>query len=92
MAALKDDVTGEFLNDATVTVTLTDATTGEEVDGATWPVNMNYLDDSNGVFRCSLTHELELLAGRQYNAVVVADGGVGLYASFTVLCVARARV
>jgi hypothetical protein len=91
VASLKDDTTGEFLNSATVSVTLKNASTGVNVVGETWPLNMSYITDSNGIFRCSLKHELELLAGQQYNAVITADGGVGLYASFTVLCVARAR-
>lgn len=88
---LKNELTGAFLTAASVTVTLKDST-GANVIGDTWPKTLTYLASSNGVYRCTLLHALALVAGRRYTAVIVADGGAGLYASFTVDCVARTRV
>ncbi len=88
---LKNDIDGLFINDADVTVTISAAGSEEGVDGDTWPKTVGYVEDSEGVYRCSLPHELELVAGQRYAAAVVVDGGSGLYASFTVDCVARAR-
>lgn len=87
---LKNDLTGVFLNTATVTVTLKDAT-GAEVAGDIWPKAMEYLDASNGIYRTTLPYSLVMTAGSRYSAVIAADGGAGLHAEWTVECVCRAR-
>ncbi len=87
---LRDEVAGVFIPDAEVTVTLKDSA-GANVVGDTWPKTLTYLASSNGVYRCTMVHGLALVAGQRYSAAIVADGGNGLYASFTVDCVARAR-
>lgn len=90
VANLVNGLTGEPLNSADVKVTLLDAN-GIEVDGDTWPKSLLYLTGSRGVYRVTLSHSLPLLAGARYTASVVADGGPGLLATWSVECVARER-
>lgn len=91
VGSLKNELTGAFLNSAAVTVTVTDMS-GVEVSGDTWPKTMAYLTGSDGVYRATLLHGLALVAGTRYQAEVAADAGTGLYASWTIDCVARDRV
>jgi len=65
-----------YINDATVTVTLTD-TAGDEVSGETWPLAMSYVTSSNGKYTATLTDSLSLSPNKRYTAQVVADGGDG---------------
>lgn len=87
---LKNELTGVFLNAATVTVTLKDAA-GADVAGDTWPKTLNYLAASNGTYRATLLYSLTLTAGSRYTAVITADGGAGLHAEWAMDCVCRAR-
>lgn len=87
---LKNELTGADLNAATVTVTLKDAA-GANVTGDTWPKTMTYVTGSKGTYRTTLLYSMPLTAGDRYNAVISANGGAGLQASWTVECVARAR-
>lgn len=90
VAALNNEMTGEDLNAAIVTVQLT-TQGGVDVDGDTWPKTMAYVEGSRGLYRTTLPFTLELVAGGRYNAQVVADAGTGLRAAWTVDCVARER-
>lgn len=87
---LRDELTGEALNSASVAVTLKDAA-GANVTGGTWPLAMVYVTDSDGVYRCTLGHALSLTAGQKYTAVITANAGTGLYATWNEECVARLR-
>jgi len=74
--ALYDNAAAEYVNDATVTVTLTDRA-GNEVSGETWPVTLSYVAGSDGKYRGTLSDSLSLSANRRYTAKVTADGGAG---------------
>ena len=87
---VREEVTGEFMNSATVQVTLFDGN-GEEVGGDTWPRTMDYVTDSKGVYRTTLPKTLDLVPNGRYVAAVEVDGGAGLYAKWTIQCVARSR-
>lgn len=87
---LKNEVTGAFLNAATVTATLVDAQ-GSEVGGQSWPVTLAYVTDSDGIYRGTLSYAMSLTATSRYTAQVTADGGAGLRASWDVPCTARTR-
>lgn len=87
---LKNELTGAYLNSATVTVTLKDAA-GANVTGDTWPKALAYLALSNGTYRATLLYSLALTAGSRYTATIIADGGAGLRAEWTLECVCRAR-
>lgn len=88
---LKNELTGAFLSDATVTVTLVEKSSGEPVAGETWPKPMDYVADSSGLYRATLPYTLALAAGARYDAVITADGGDGLRARWSVECVGRRR-
>jgi len=74
---LKNEVTGDYLDAATVTVTLVDSNDAE-VSGETWPLTMSYVTGSNGVYRATFSDTLSLTKLAKYTAKVTADGGAGL--------------
>ena len=71
-----------YQNTATVEVTLQDAN-GNEVAGDTWPLTMNYVSASNGIYRATLIDTLTLVEGN-YIAVITANAGAGQYRTFYV--------
>lgn len=73
------DVTdpGNYLNAATVTVTLVDSV-GAEVGNETWPLTMAYVSNSDGIYRATLNDDLTLILEARYTAKVSANGGAGL--------------
>lgn len=75
LIGLKSAIEGTFINDGAVKVTILDPA-GAEVDGATWPLAMDYVGGSDGDYRAILTHELALVANQKYLAVIDANGGV----------------
>ena len=76
---LQNEVSGAYLNSATVTVTLVDAD-GTEVAGETWPLTMDYVAASDGNYRATLTDTLSALlsSGVDLVAQITANGGAGL--------------
>lgn len=88
--ALTDDLTGDALNAAAVTVTLVDSD-GDEVGGEVWPKTLAYVTNSNGVYRATLPHTLSMTSGGRYVAQVAVDAGPGLRAAWRIDCVARHR-
>jgi hypothetical protein len=88
--ALKNELTGADINDATVTVSLADAA-GNAVSGETWPKALTYVEGSHGIYRATLPYTLDLVPGGRYFATIVADAGAGLRAEWDIECVARNR-
>lgn len=79
----KNALTGVFINNATVTATIKDAT-GANVAGETWPKTLPYVAASNGVYRALLSGTIALVAGQSYTAVfVVTDPGTGATRTLT---------
>lgn len=68
------DPDGAYINTATVTVTLLDFS-GEEVDGETWPVSLDYVADSDGKYQGILDDAIELENGEIYTLAVDAVDG-----------------
>lgn len=87
---LKNELTGAFVNDATVTVTLTNSA-GVAVGGEVWPKTLAYVAGSEGSYRATLPDTLSLTNGGRYEAAITADAGAGLRASWVIACVARTR-
>lgn len=87
---LKNEVTGAFLNAATVTATLVDSD-GDQVAGETWPKSLEYVYGSDGIYRATLPYTMGLTSGGRYTAQISVNGGSGLRASFALPCVARGR-
>lgn len=74
LIGLTSAIEDEFINDATVTVTIKDGV-GNNVTGATWPLAMDYVTASDGNYRTILTHELAFAHNAKYVAAIDADGG-----------------
>lgn len=87
---LKNGSTGEFVNDATIVVTLVDADSVEVV-GQDWPTQMAYVAGSDGKYRCILDDSLELVHGGFYTAIITADAGSDLKAYWELRCQADTR-
>lgn len=90
LEGLKNDATGAFINDATVTVTLKDEA-GAEVSGQTWPTTLLYVAASDGVYRATLQDVLSLTEKERYFAEVSANGGAGLQGEFVLPVQAEVR-
>ena len=82
ISGLKDVIADTYINTATCAVTLKDAN-GNNVSGETWPLTMNYVSASNGIYRATLADTLSVSAG-DYTAIVTANAGAGQYATFNV--------
>ena len=82
--------TGTYINDATVTVTLKDAS-DNEVAGETWPLAVGYVSASDGIYRAILQNTLTITAGASYTAEVSADGD-SLQAFWAIAVTAANRV
>lgn len=90
VAGLKNELTGAFMNSATVTVSLAD-NDGEPVDGNAWPLPLQYVADSDGVYRATLADTLDLTSNTRYVAELIADAGAGLRGKWLLDCVCRKR-
>jgi len=77
LIGLKDVVLDSFMNAATVTITLNDRN-DVPVTGQTWPTAMDYVAASDGKYRAVLEDAMSLDAGKNYTAIIDADGGVNL--------------
>src|SRR5574343_1822909 len=74
LQGLKNTVENAWVNDATVTVHLR-TRGGADVAGATWPLDMLYVEASSGDYRAGLPAALSVTAGAWYVAqIAVADG------------------
>ncbi len=71
VSGLKDHLTGEFVNDADVAVTLTDLDE-QELAGETWPRTMEYVAGSSGKYRTVLNYAIAAEVGDIIYAVVTA--------------------
>lgn len=90
VANLRDQATGDYLNAATVTVSLKDSS-GVAVVGESWPLALAYITASNGTYRAILRDTLTLASGARYVATVIADAGEGRRAQWELDVVARTR-
>lgn len=77
LSDLTNETTGDNINDATVTITLTDSD-GVSVSGDVWPKIMTHVTNSNGVYRVTLLDTLVLTNNARYIAKISANGGAGL--------------
>lgn len=90
VSGLKNETTGAYLNSAAVAVSLADAD-GNPVDGNAWPLALDYVADSDGVYRVTLADALALTPNARYTAELTADAGAGLHAKWLLECVCRKR-
>lgn len=72
---LKSAVEGTFINDATVTVTVKNAS-GANVSGQTWPAAMSYVAASSGDYRAVIEDDAALMPRQTYTAEITVNAGV----------------
>lgn len=65
-----------YINNATVTMTLTDQTTGVAIVGETWPVTLSYVTGSNGRYEVTLSYALAVTEGQRLLASCLAVHGL----------------
>lgn len=70
---LKNSITDEFINDASVTATI--QLNGVDVEGQAWPLALDYVTASDGKYRGLSSADLVLLKDRTYSAIVEAVAG-----------------
>ena len=87
---LQNSVTGEYVNNATVTVSLSDKS-GALVSGSSWPLTLAYVTGSDGFYQASLPASLNLVNTRYYVASVTADVAGEYQAAWDQTVVARQR-
>ncbi len=87
---LKNPITGDFLNAAAVDITITNEATGVEVTGETWPLEIPFVANSNGIYRVVLDKLIAFIAGQRYTAVINAREG-NLDAKWTLVYLAEVR-
>jgi hypothetical protein len=74
LLGLQNASNGAYVNDATVSVTVKDAS-GTNVVGENWPISMNYVSGSNGDYRCVLIDTLSFSPGMTYTANISVNAG-----------------
>ena len=72
LTGLKDVVTDNYVNDATVTAALTDSD-GNAVSGAD-AISLVYRSGSDGHYVGEIPHDVELVEAQQYTLTVTAVG------------------
>ena len=90
LRGLRDETSGDFLNSATVTVTVKNAA-GNAISGDTWPKTMTYVTDSDGVYRANVSYAADLAADATYTASITADAGAGKRAQWEMPLLAKTR-
>lgn len=75
---VQNAVTEEYLNDATVTVTVVDAQTDAPIAGQAWPLTLPHAPGSNGDYRATLVDTLAVSPQQTLVAKVTVDNGSGL--------------
>ncbi len=77
LSGLKNEITGAFINNATVTAKVVDRN-GVDVAGQSWPVTLTYVSSSDGVYRGTLSDSMSLARFDLYTVQVTASAGAGL--------------
>jgi hypothetical protein len=71
---LRAELQGEFINSASVTVTIKDSI-GIALAGQTWPLAMPYVTGSDGNYRAYLSSALPFISRQNYTAFIDANDG-----------------
>lgn len=89
LSGLRNEVTGEYINDALLSAELTD-TQDVAVAGQSWPLIMDYVAGTQGIYRLLLENTLALLNGQYYKLNISGTGdGLTLSQSFLLKAVSR---
>jgi len=72
LTGLQSVAENEYLNNVTPTVTVKDSE-GNDVTGEAWPLEMSYIEASNGNYQVALSAALEFEDGEKYTAIIDVD-------------------
>jgi len=70
---IKNSLTNEFINDATVELTLNDLD-GNEISGQTWPLTLTYIAGTNGEYQGTIDDAIDVEDGQTGEAVLEISG------------------
>lgn len=80
---LKNTITTSFINDSSsVFLTIIDAASLQVNSGPTWPVQMVYVQSSNGKYRVTIDRLLDINVGSLYNSIINASEGANVERRF----------
>jgi hypothetical protein len=80
-----------YVNAGAVTATIKDSN-GDVVAGQSWPVTLDYVAASNGIYRVALNAAIIFIAGATYTAEITAlDGASTGFWEFPFIPVTRTR-
>jgi hypothetical protein len=68
---LKNSLTGLVISDAVITANVLDST-NTLVSGVTWPLTLNYISGTSGIYRVVLPASLNLISGKFYTINITA--------------------
>jgi hypothetical protein len=63
LRSLRNEVTKQFVNNATVTAVIKQNSDGSEIGGATWPLTLSYVAASNGLYRGIVESDVNVEVG-----------------------------
>ena len=88
VTGVQDDITKEYITDATVTATIKNRD-GSDVAGESWPITLDYITDwqdegfeTDGNYRGNFEDGIELVDEKLYTVEIGIDGGADLIALF----------
>ncbi len=91
LTGMQNSINAAYLNAATVTVTIVDAS-GTELTGQTWPTTMSYVASSNGIYRAILEDAISgLTDADSLTAKISADAGTDLVGYWEIPATAKTR-
>jgi len=77
LVGLTDPLTGTAIDDATVTVTVSDKD-GDPIAGQSWPLTLSYVPGSAGDYRASIDAAAQLVEGQIYIVLFTATASQGV--------------
>ena len=87
---LKNELNGEYIPDAAVTAVVK-FKSGVAVTGQSWPLNLTYVEGSNGVYNGILDKALEVVPGDKLDVEVTVLAPGDLDAFFKIPTIVRQR-
>jgi hypothetical protein len=78
ITGLINEVSGAYINDATVTATVVKKSDRTEVAGVTWPIAVVYVAASDGIYRGTLPYTMDIADREKLIVLLEIDGGAGL--------------
>ena len=85
---LSDDA---YINNATVTVTVKDKSSGQSIEGETWPLTLKYVSGSNGNYSVILRDTLSVSLNQQLVAEITANAGADRQGFWDEVVIVRRR-